>query len=261
MVELVDTHAHLDDKRFDRDRESIIEGMEDDKLKYIVNIGANSVSSRRSVELARENPRIYAAVGVHPHDADTVDGEVLAELRKLTDEKKVVAVGETGLDFHYDNSPRDVQEHIFRAHIRLADDVGLPLVIHTREAWEKTGRILQEEKAYRIGGIMHCFNGGPDAARFAIDNNFLLGIGGLITFGINELEEAVKVTSLDKIVLETDAPYLTPEPHRGKRNQPAYTTYVAEKIARIKGITKEEVAARTTKNALTIFDIWERGDR
>ncbi|MFW5996031.1 MAG: TatD family hydrolase [Halanaerobiaceae bacterium] len=260
MSTIIDTHVHLDDSRFDRDRKKIIERMEEDGLKYIINIGAGLVSSRRSVELAQNHQRIFAAVGVHPHDADSVDGKVLAELRNLAQKKKVVAIGETGLDFHYDNSPRDIQKHIFRAHIRMAAELDLPLVIHTRQAMEQTQNIIREEEAGKSGGIMHCFNGDLRAARFAVDNNFLLGIGGLITFGIKQLEEVVQEVSLDKIVLETDAPYLTPEPHRGKRNQPAYTSYIAEKVARIKGISAEEVKTRTTNNARWVIERRERGE-
>ena len=254
-MELIDTHAHLDNSRFNKEREKIIRGMKEDNLKYIVNIGANLESSRMSVELAGKHDCIFAVVGVHPHDADTVNKSVLDKLRKHTNNNNVVAVGETGLDFHYDNSPRDIQEFIFRAHLRLAKNTGLPVVIHSREAWDRTQKVLIEEEVNKIGGIIHCFNGGLEKAKFAVENDLMLGIGGLITFGIAELESAVEYTSMEKIVLETDSPYITPEPKRGKKNRPKNVYYVAKKIAELKGLSVEEVAEITTQNACRVFDI------
>ncbi|MGM0409865.1 MAG: TatD family hydrolase [Bacillota bacterium] len=255
-MELFDTHAHLDFPRFDKDRDEVIKRAQNKGVKNIVNIGSNMTTSRNSVELSRRYENIYAAIGIHPHDADTFNLNVSKKLNKLADNDKVVAIGEIGLDFHYDNSPREKQKQSFRAQLRLAKKLDLPVVIHTRDADKETLNILKDEKAIDIGGIMHCFASDKKMAKEILDLGFYIAFGGLITFkNLSNLRDVVKEVPLDRLLIETDSPYLTPEPHRGKRNEPAYVKFVAEKIAEIKGIAVEEVTKITTENAKKVYDI------
>jgi len=255
-MELVDTHAHLDFPRFDKDRKEVIKRAIDGGVKIIVNIGSSMTSSRNSVELSRRYNEIYSVVGIHPHNADSFNLNVSKKLKSLSENKKVVAIGEIGLDFHYDNSPREKQKQAFRAQLRLAKSLDLPVVIHTRDADEETLEILKEENADKIGGIMHCFASDKKMAREILDLGFYIAFGGLITFkNLNNLREVVKEVPINKILVETDAPYLTPDPYRGKRNEPLYVKYVAEKIAEIKGLSKEEIAKKTTQNAKKVYNI------
>ncbi len=255
-MELVDTHAHLDFPRFDKDRKEVIKRAFDGGIKTIVNIGTDMTSSRNSVELSRRYEDIYAVIGIHPHNADSFNLNVSKKLKKLADNEKVVAIGEIGLDFHYDNSPRQKQKQAFRAQLRLAKSLNLPIVIHTRDADEETIKILKEEKADEIGGIMHCFASGKKMAKEVLNLGFHLAFGGLITFkNLSDLREVVSEVPLEKLLLETDSPYLTPDPYRGKRNEPLYVKYVAEKVAEIKDISVEEVAKKTTFNAKKVYNI------
>ena len=255
-MEIIDTHAHLDFPRFKKDREEVIERAIEGGVKTIVNIGADMTSSRNSVELSRRYEEIYAVIGMHPHSAKDFDLNVSKKLKNLADNDKVVAIGEIGLDFHYDNSPREEQKRAFRAQLRLAKDLDLPVVIHTRDADEDTIKILKEEKADEIGGIMHCFASDKKLANEVLDLGFYLAFGGLITFkNLQDLRDVVKDVPLDRMLLETDAPYLTPEPYRGKRNEPLYVKYVAEKVAEIKGISLEKVAQKTSENAKAVYNL------
>ncbi|HKL76030.1 MAG TPA: TatD family hydrolase [Halanaerobiales bacterium] len=255
-MELVDTHAHLDFPRFDKDRKEVIKRAIDGGVKIIVNIGSSMTSSRNSVELSRRYNEIYSVVGIHPHNADSFNLNISKKLKSLSENKKVVAIGEIGLDFHYDNSPREKQKQAFRAQLRLAKSLDLPVVIHTRDADEETLEILKEENADKIGGIMHCFASDKKMAREILDLGFYIAFGGLITFkNLNNLREVVKEVPINKILVETDAPYLTPDPYRGKRNEPLYVKYVAEKISEIKGLSKEEIAKKTTQNAKKVYNI------
>lgn len=255
-MELVDTHAHLDFPRFDEDRKEVIERAIDGGVKTIVNIGSDMTSSRNSVELSRRYNEIYSVVGIHPHNADSFNLNVSKKLKSLSENKKVVAIGEIGLDFHYDNSPREKQKQAFRAQLRLAKSLDLPVVIHTRDADEETLEILKEENADKIGGIMHCFASDKKMAKEILDLGFYIAFGGLITFeNLANLREVVKEVPMNKILVETDAPYLTPDPYRGKRNEPLYVKYVVEKIAEVKGLSEEEVAKKTTENAKKVYNI------
>ncbi len=254
-MKFIDTHAHLDFPRFDKDREEIIENCFAEGIEKIVNIGADLNSSRNSVELARKNENIYAAVGLHPHDADQFNSDLLADLKELAKFNKVVAIGEAGLDFYYDNSPRQLQKIVFRAQIRLAHSLDLPLVIHSREAAKETLEILQEEEVPAKGAIMHCYAYGPEFAEEILQMNIYFAFGGLVTFpNTVPIQDTAKLLPLDKILIETDAPYLTPVPYRGKRNEPLYVKYVAKKIASLKNLSLEEVAESTTKNAKKIYN-------
>lgn len=253
---LIDTHAHLDSSRFNKDRAEVIKNARDTGVSYIVNIGADLRSSRYSVKLAREYPFIFATVGIHPHDAIGLDANVLAELEKLAGEEKVVAIGEIGLDYYYDHSPRDIQRAAFIDQLVLAKKLNLPIVVHSREAEEDTMNILKEHYAGAGTGILHCFSGSLAMAREALDLGFYLAFGGVVTFkNAGGLLEVLREIPLDRILLETDCPYLTPVPHRGKRNEPAYLPYVAEKIAEIKGVAIEELAEITTANAIRVYNL------
>ncbi len=253
---LIDTHAHLDDRRFDRDRKQIIEQCREEGVLCIINAGVNVSSSIKSINLASRYPFIYAAVGIHPHDARTMDGNSVEILGSLARKDKVVAIGEIGLDYHYDFSPRDRQKAAFRQQLNLARDMKLPVVIHDREAHGDIIKILKEEKASEIGGVMHCFSGSRETARECMDMNFFISFAGPVTFhNARKAREAVAYVPLDRMLLETDCPYLTPVPYRGKRNYPGNVKYVAEEISRIKGISTEELMDAVAANTGKLFGI------
>lgn len=253
---LIETHAHLDGNKFRKDLDAVIQRAKEAGVEYIFNIGAGEESSKDSVALAKKYPQIYATVGIHPHDAVEVTGDTLRLLRDLAQEEKVRAIGEIGLDYHYDFSPRDVQQRVFRAQIRMAHDLGMPVVIHSREADADTLRIMEEEEVAKLGGIMHCFAGDLEMAERCLKMNLKLAFGGVLTFNnATVTREVVKAVPLEEILIETDSPYLTPVPHRGKRNEPAYVKLVAEKIAKLKGIELEEVARVTSQTAKQVFGL------
>ena len=222
----------------------------------IVTVGADLASSRYAVECVKRYPGVAATVGVHPHDASTVSDNVLDEIRMLAGRMGVVAIGEIGLDYHYDFSPRDVQRTVFAKQINLARELGLPIVVHVREAYSDVMEILRSEKADDIGGIIHCFSGDYRVAKDCLDMGFYISVGGILTFAdSSELRKIIKKLPLERILLETDAPYLTPVPHRGKRNEPAYVVLVAETLAKLKKTTLREVAKITTANANKLFGL------
>lgn len=253
MVKIIDTHTHIYDKQFSEDFDRVMLDIEKE-MEGIVSIGFDLESSIKSIELANKYPFVYAVVGVHPVDIKKYNENVEKKLEYLVlNEKKVVAIGEIGLDYHWMEDPKDVQAEGFRKQLRLAEKVKKPVVIHTREALQDTLDILSEFP--NVGGILHCYPGSYDAAKPFLDR-YYIGIGGTLTFKNNKkTKELVKVLPLEKIVLETDCPYLTPVPFRGKRNEPVYTRYVAEEIANIKEISVEEVINITTENAKKIYRI------
>lgn len=252
-MKIIDTHTHIYDERFEEDFDTVMKNIEE-QMEGIVSIGFDLESSKKSIDLANKYPFVHAVIGVHPVDIKKLNDEVEKELEKLAlTEKKVVAIGEIGLDYHWMEDPEEVQKEGFRKQIELAERVKLPIVIHTREALQDTLDILKEYK--NVGGILHCYPGSYEAAKPFLDR-YYIGVGGTVTFKNNrKTKELVKELSLDKIVLETDCPYLTPVPFRGKRNEPIYTKYVAEEIARIKEISVEEVINITTENAKKIYSI------
>lgn len=256
---LVDTHAHLDSGQFEPDRETVIQRALDQGIGHLVTVGCDLESSRASVEIAASHPTIYAAVGIHPHDAPQATDEGLEELRRLIrTEKKIVAVGEIGLDFYRDRAPRERQRDAFRRQIRLAHEVGLPIIVHDRDAHDEVLAILREEKANEVGGVLHCFSGDLAMAKACLDLGFYISFTGSISYPKNEaIREVVKAVSIDRMLVETDCPYLAPQPHRGRRNEPAYVRHTAETIAEVKGLTVEDVARITTLNAFTLFGIGE----
>lgn len=251
-MKLVDTHCHLDNNQFDSDRAEVIDRVKEN-LQFAVNIGYDVKSSKNSIQLAEEHDFIYAAAGIHPIDCLEYSDEMEAEIEKLAAHPKVVAIGEIGLDYHWMTSPKEFQQEVFKRQIEIARRVKKPVVVHTREAMHDTIEILKEY--LDVTGIIHCYPGSAESARELIDR-FYLGIGGTLTFkNAKKTVEVVKEIPLDRLVIETDCPYLTPEPNRGKRNEPVYVEYVARKIAEIKGISYEEVVKVTTENAMKIYGI------
>jgi len=260
---LIDTHAHLDLPQFDADRNAVVERADAAGVGVIVNAGADVESSRRAVALAAQYPGVYAGVGVHPHDAKQVDGEALAALRELARQPKVVAVGEIGLDFYRNLSPQDLQRRAFQAQLAWAARLGKPVIVHDREAHAEVLKALTGWAAGLAGsslaeraGVLHSFSGDLLMAKRAIDLGFYISISGPVTYqNARRLVEVVQALPLDRLLIETDCPYLTPHPHRGKRNEPAYVRLVAEEIAKIKGLTLDEVSAATTANARRLFEL------
>ena len=252
---LIDTHAHLDFDRFDEDRAEVIQNAYDTGIKKIINVGADMESSRNSVQLAEDYDFIYASVGMHPHDAEDFTEDSYQELKELAQRDEVIAIGEIGLDYHYDNSPRQRQQEVFKEQLKLAKELDLPVIIHSRDAKEDSLRILKEYAA-DLTGVMHCYGYDLPTAKEVFDLDFYVSFGGLITFnGTTSIRKMVKKLPIEKILLETDAPYLTPEPHRGQRNESKYVQEIAEKMAEIKDLSVSEVADITTTNAEQLFDL------
>ena len=253
----IDSHAHLDDERFDEDRESLIEGFEQRDIDMVINVGSDLKSSRASIELSKKHENIYAVVGVHPHDAQYAEEDYLEQLKELSKEDKVVAIGEIGLDYFYDNSPRDIQRKVFIEQIRLAKELNLPVVIHTRDAAQETFDILKEAaRDGRLTGVLHCYSGSVEMAMKYIKLGFYISLGGPVTFKKSKTpKEVAAAVPLDRLLIETDSPYLTPEPHRGKRNDPTFVKYTAETIAKIREINVEELARATSENIKKLFRI------
>lgn len=254
MNALIDTHAHLDFPQFSADLEKVLERALSSGVEAIVNTGTDERSSLRSVELSRRYPRISATVGVHPHGAAGVSTGWLKKLEKMAGEKTVLAIGETGLDFYRDLSPRHVQEKVFREQIRLACRVQKPLVIHSRNAHDSTLRVLHEEKLPRPAGIMHCFSGNLQTARAFLDLGFYISLAGPVTYPRSHgLRDLLKYIPAERLLLETDAPYLAPQAYRGKRNEPAYVRYVYERVALALGWELEQLARQVYVNAVRLF--------
>lgn len=253
---LFDSHAHLDDERFGEDRVDVIEAMPGAGVGLIMNVGADMPSSRRSVVLAKKYPFIYAAVGVHPHEVEEMTDEDLQDLRELAGEEKVRAIGEIGLDYYYDNSPRDKQKYWFEKQIELAQELDMPIIIHCRDAVQDCLDILKKYDFSRTSGVMHCFSGSAETAAEIVKMGFYVAFGGAITFKNNKKAcGVVQSVPMERLLIETDCPYLTPEPHRGKRNDSRYVKYVAEKVAEFRGIPVEEVEQVTMFNAKCLFQI------
>jgi TatD DNase family protein len=246
---LVDSHVHLDDVKFDADREQTIERALAAGVECMMAIGTGNGPPDLEValRLADRHPSIYATIGVHPHDASKATPETWTRLRELAAHPKVLAVGEIGLDYHYDFSPRDVQRAVFEQQLALAAEFGQPIVIHTREAWDDTLAVLRAH--WRGAGIMHCFTGDEAQARQALDLDFHLSFGGVLTFPkADEVRQAARIAPEDRLLVETDCPYLAPVPHRGKRNEPAFVVETARRLAEVRGVPPEAIAAATTRN-------------
>jgi TatD DNase family protein len=257
---LIDTHTHLDDARYDDDRESVIARAREAGVEAFVTIGCDLATSRAAVALAERYPFVYASIGVHPHEVKHVQDDWYDEFRRLAKHQKVVAYGEIGLDYHYNHSSPKEQRDRFREQIQLARELKLPVIIHTREAQEDTITILREEKASEVGGVFHCFSGDARLAKDALDLGFYLSFSGILTFrNAAMLRDIAKTVPLDRLLIETDCPYLTPVPHRGKRNEPAYVAHVAAQLATLRAdeprISPDTIALATTRNAKCLFKI------
>lgn len=255
-MELFDTHTHMDAPQFDEDRHEAIERALAQGVTRMINIGFNRDTIPTTMKLAETYDFIYAAVGWHPQDAITMKEEDLDWIANLCKHEKVVAIGEIGLDYYWDTSPKEVQHEVFRKQIRLARELGMPISIHNRDAHEDVVRILREERANEIGGVMHSYSGSWEIAKMCLDLGFHLSFGGPITFkNAKQPKEVLAKTPLDRLLIETDSPYLTPHPFRGKRNETGHVRLVAEAAAELKGISVEEIAEITTQNALERFGI------
>ncbi|MGI6095136.1 MAG: TatD family hydrolase [Lachnospiraceae bacterium] len=253
---ILDTHAHYDDDAFCEDRQELLLSMHQKGIEKIINVGAALQGAADSVALAEQYDFIYAAVGVHPDEVGCLDEEKMQWLRSLCDHPKTVAVGECGLDYYWNKENHDVQKQWFIRQIDLAKETHLPLVIHSRDAAKDTLDIMKAEKAEHTTGVIHCYAYSKEHAREYMNMGYYLGVGGVVTFSnAKRLKEVVAYAPLEYLLLETDAPYLAPEPHRGSRNCSAYLTYVAEEIAAIKGITPEKVMEVTRENARNLFGI------
>ena len=262
---LVDSHCHLDMEQFDADRAAVLERAQARGVSMIVNPGIDLLHCRQAIDLADRHPQVYAALGIHPNCSADFNAQTLNQLRRMVDHPKVVAIGEIGLDYHWGTVSRQQQAQAFRAQLELAAELGLPVIIHNREASTDLARILQEWTASAqtrnsplakkpFWGVLHAFSGDAELAQAAHNWNFALGLGGPVTFrNARALHQLVPHLDLDRLMLETDAPWLTPHPFRGKRNEPAYVALVAEKLAEFLAVPVEEIAARTTAVAFSIF--------
>lgn len=253
MLNLFDSHAHYDDEAFDSDRDEILSSLPQNGVLNIINIGADIVSSRASVKIAEKYAFAYAAVGVHPHDAKNFSEQSEAELKEMAAHKKVVAIGEIGLDYYYDNSPREVQKEVFERQILLAKELSLPIIVHSRDAHQDTLEILKKHKP---AGVVHCFSGSVETAKIILDLGMYISLGGPVTYknAVNPTEVA-KFVPDDRLLLETDCPYLAPVPYRGKRNSSLFMHATAEKIASLRGVTPEHIAFLTAENTKKLFNI------
>src|SRR5215212_3912675 len=256
----IDSHAHIDGHEFDADREEVIQRAHVAGVLFMLNVGTGDPHSgafEKAVELSKAHDSVYTAIGTHPHDARLYDDAAEEKIKKLINNERVIAWGEIGLDFHYDNSPRDVQIDVFKRQLRAARECSLPVIIHTREAETETIEILKSEYAGADrGGVFHCFSGSKDLATRALDLGFMISFSGIVTFrNAEELRDIAKQVPLNRLLVETDCPFLAPVPYRGKRNEPAHVVEVARCIAQLRGLEVEEVARLTTENFKRFLNI------
>ncbi len=256
---IFDTHAHYDDEAFDEDRDAVLCGLAKNGIEAVVNVGASIQTTKNTLDLIKRYPFVYGAVGVHPSESAELNETLIDWLRHVSGEEKVVAVGEIGLDYYWKEPDPETQKHWFVRQIELAKDVGLPIIVHSRDAAKDTLDIIKSEQDGSLGGVIHCFSYSLEIAKEYLNMGFYLGIGGVLTFkNARKLKEVVEYMPVDRIVLETDCPYLAPVPYRGKRNSSLNLTYVADAIGQIKGISREEVESVTTRNARNMYQINEQ---
>ena len=250
----IDSHAHLDDRRFDQDREKLINSLYDNDVEIVLNPGADLQTSQKALSIAEKYSFIYAAVGCHPHDTKFMDDDTMSIFQEMAKNDKVIAIGEIGLDYYYDNSDRDIQRKWFREQIRLAKELDLPYIVHDRDAHEDILKIMKEEHYDGARGILHCYSGSVELSKEFIKLGFYISLAGPVTFEKARVPKLVaKETPFDRLLIETDSPYLTPHPYRGKRNEPKYVRYVAEEIANIRNVSVDEVAQKTKENFKRLF--------
>ena len=253
---IFETHAHYDDEAFDEDREKLLETMHAQGIEKIINVGASLQGVRDTVALTEKYPFVYGAVGIHPDEVGNLTEEDMKELRGYCDREKIAAIGEIGLDYYWDKENHEIQKKWFVRQMDLAKETGLPIIVHSRDAAKDTLDIMKAERADNLSGVIHCYSYSKEHAREYMNMGYYLGVGGVVTFkNAKRLKEVVEYAPLDYLLLETDAPYLAPEPYRGKRNCSLYLTYVAQTIARIKGVPYETVVETTRKNAEKLFNI------
>lgn len=251
---IFETHAHYDDEKFDEDRAELLSSMQENGIGRIINVSANLESLENTRKLMEAYPFIYGAFGLHPDEVGDLNEDVMERMRGLCRLEKAVAVGEIGLDYYWDKENHEKQQYWFRRQIALAREEKLPMIIHSREAAADTLRVMKEEKSEEIGGVIHCFSYSAEMAEEYLKMGFYLGIGGVVTFkNAKKIKEVVQMAPMERILLETDSPYLAPVPYRGKRNSSLYLPYVVREIAEIKGISEEEVIEITEKNAVRLF--------
>lgn len=253
---IFDTHAHYSDESFEKDRNELLSTMHAKGVGRIVEVGAGIQSTKDAVALAHQYDFIYASVGIHPEEVHMLEEAHMDWLRELSQDERVVAVGEIGLDYHYDEPSRELQKHWFIRQMQLAAELKLPVIIHSRDAAQDTWELMQEYCAWDNGGVIHCFSYSPEVAGQFLKKGFYLGIGGVLTFkNSKKLKDVAKMAALEQLVLETDSPYLAPTPKRGERNDSANLTYVVDMLAELKGISREEVIRVTEKNAERLYRI------
>lgn len=258
MIPIFDTHAHYDDEAFDEDRDILLARLPEEGIARVVNIGASLATSRKALELSEQYDFIYCAVGVHPSETGDLNEEDFEQLKSLCTAPKCVAVGEIGLDYYWEEPEPGIQKEWFMRQMDMARELSLPVVIHSRDAAKDTIDLMKAAKAEEIGGVVHCYSYTKETARIFLDMGFFFGIGGVLTFkNAKKLKETVEYLPMDRIVLETDCPYLAPVPFRGKRNSSLNIPYVIAAIAEIKGITQEEVREHTWKNAHRLYNLQE----
>ncbi|MEA3296627.1 MAG: TatD family hydrolase [candidate division Zixibacteria bacterium] len=254
---MIDSHCHLDFKQLRGRLDDIIDEAVSVGVHTIVNIGVDLPASIRSINLAERYDMIYASVGVHPHDASTLDRETLIKLKDMAAHDKVVAIGEIGLDYYRDLSPRKVQKQAFRKQLELAVELKMPVVIHTREAFRDTVEIVNDYVSDLVGGVFHCFPGSAEDAEEVFAMGFIISVGGVITYNNSRMSQMASHVPLDKIILETDAPFLTPVPLRGKTNQPAYVKHTCKKLAELQGVSETEVEKITDRTCQKLYRLVE----
>ena len=253
---LIDTHCHIQTDEFDEDRAEVLARAREAGVDTLIVVGGagDLATNDQAVQLAETHARLYATVGMHPHDAKDVSAETMDRLRGLAQHPKVVAIGETGLDFHYDNSPREVQREMFERFASLAVETRLPIVVHNRESDREVAETIRNRGGGRLEGVIHCFTSDQAAARSFLDLGFYLSFSGIVTFKNAEgLRDVARQVPLDRLLIETDAPFLAPVPKRGRRNEPAYVRYVAETLAQVRGVSVDEIAGAASRNARALF--------
>ena len=253
---LIDAHAHLDMKHFDPDRDQVIERALSANVRHIITVGIDIFSSLHALKLTRTYPSVFASIGIHPHNANHGNDNDLEQIALIAKQEKIVAIGETGLDFYRNRSPREKQKKLFEQQLEIAISLDLPVVIHDRQAHTETLKILSSFKKNRLTGMIHCFSGDYNLAETFINMGYYISIPGTVTFNnASQIQDVVRRVPLDRLLLETDAPFLTPTPYRGKRNEPSYIIQTAQEVAKLKGISFGEISYQTSKNVYRLFNL------